>query len=163
MAEYISQQCSPTATPSTLARVDYLLNNLGNKLENTIKAYFAENPEGETVTLAVFKLLSHTELLKLTTQYGKTLNQIKQDIGVAIPIIGSKIYSADKFHTYRHLKTRRNASRRTPVQYRKLVDVDSYTPHRLKDVPTIEALFGMVSSTADGVEYQNQVRSEQER
>ena len=160
MAAFINQKISPTETKRTLSRVNYLLESIGDHLEVLIKEYYLNNPNGETVTLEVFKTLGKLEIVRLAKEFGKKAEEVKKDIGIAIPIIGARLYSAKKFQTYRNVRTGKNSLRKTPVKYRRSVDIENYTPHRIKEVPSIELIFGIISSSTDGVMYQDGLRVE---
>ncbi len=160
MAIFINQIKISTETNRTLSRVNYLLETIGNRLELLIQNYFSSNPHGERVTLEVFKMLGKSEIQRLSKKFGKKSEEIKKDIGIAIPIIGARLYSANKFQTYRNTKTGKNSLRKTPVSYRKSVDIMNYTPHRIKEVPTVEHIFGIINSATDGVHFQENLRAE---
>ncbi len=100
------------------------------------------------------------EIQYLSKKYGKKRGEIKKDTGIAIPIIGARLFSANKFQTYRNIKTGKNSLRKIPVSYREHVDISNYTPHRIKDVPTVEHIFGIIDSSTDGVRFQNALRVE---
>lgn len=159
MNTFVNQQDYPSETPRTLSRIEYILLNLKDKLTGIIQAYFEQNPKGEDVTLEVFKQLGGQQAIKaLAQQFDKTPREIKQDIGLAIPIIGARLYPSS-FETYRYLKMRKAYSKKTPVNI-KDSGISSYTPHRLKKKPTIDLVFGCIKSREDGVAYQNKMREE---
>lgn len=160
MAVFVNQKTSATETTRTLSRVNYLLESIGDHLEVLIKDYYLNHPNGETVTLEVFKALGKQEVIRLAKEFGRKIDEVNKDIGIAIPIIGARLYSPKKFQTYRNAKTGKNSLRKTPVKYRKSVDIENYTPHRIKDVPSIELIFGIVCSSTDGVTYQEDLRAE---
>lgn len=160
MATFINQTKISTETNRTLSRVNYLLEAIGGHLEGLIKEYFSNNPNGETVALEVFKTLGRQEIKRLAKEFGRKVEEVKKDIGIAVPIIGARLYSAEKFQTYRNIKTGKNSQRKTPVNYRKTVDIESYTPHRIKEIPTIDHVFGIISSATDGVRYQEDLRAD---
>ncbi len=160
MAAFINQIKISTETTRTLSRVKYLLEAIGGRLEVLIKEYFSNNPNGETVTLEVFKTLGKPEIKRLAKEFGRKVDEVKKDIGMAVPIIGARLYSAEKFQTYRNMKTGKNSQRKTPVNYRRSIDIENYTPHRIKEASTVENIFGIVSSSTDGVKYQEDLRAE---
>jgi len=160
MATFINQIKISTETNRTLSRINYLLEAIGNRLELLIQEYFSNNPNGERVTLEVFKTLGKPEIQHLSKKFGKKTEEIKKDIGIAIPIIGARLYSANKFQTYRNIKTGKNSLRKTPVSYRKSVDIMNYTPHRIEEVPTVEHIFGIINSSTDGIHFQEDLRAE---
>ena len=160
MAAFVNQIKISTETTRTLSRVNYLLDAIGNRLEVSIQEYFFKNPHGETVTLEVFKSIGKSEIRNLSKKFGKKTEEIKKDIGLVVPILGARLYSANKFQTYRNIKTGKNSLRKTPVSYRKSVDILNYTPHRIKDVPTVEHIFGIINSSTDGVDFQADLRVE---
>jgi len=160
MATFINQTKISTETTRTISRINYLLEAIGDHLEVLIKEYFSNNPNGEAVTLEVFKTLGKPEIKRLAKEFGKKVEEVKKDIGMAVPIIGARLYSAEKFQTYRNMKTGKNSQRKTPVNYRRSVDIENYTPHRIKEVPTVDHIFGIISSSTDGVRYQEDLRAE---
>lgn len=160
MATFINQTKISTETTRTLSRVNYLLEAIGDNLERLIKEYFSNNPTGEAVALEVFKTLGKHEIKRLAKEFGRKVEEVKKDIGIAVPIIGARLYSAKKFQTYRNEKTGKNSQRKTPVNYRRSVNIESYTPHRIREVPTVEHIFGIISSSTDGVRYQEDLRAE---
>ena len=105
MATFINQTKISTESTRTLSRINYLLEAIGDHLEVLIKQYFSNNPNGETVTLEVFKTLGKAEIKRLAKEFGRKINEVKKDIGMAVPIIGARLYSAEKFQTYRNMKT----------------------------------------------------------
>jgi len=137
--------------PKTSNRIGYIPLNVMNKLKNYIHAYFEQNPEGEDVTLEVFKQLGGLQGIEaLALQFNKTPDAIKQDIGLAIAIAGKELYP-DSFESV--------GSRKTPVDA-KDSGIHNYTKHRLKKKPTIDLIFGCIQSKEDGVAYQNKMREE---
>ncbi len=160
MAEFINQTNIPTETNRTLSRVNYLLEAIGDHLEILIKEYFSIHPNGETVTLEVFKTLGKSKINRLAKEFGRKAAEVKKDIGIAIPIVGARLYSAEKFQTYRNMKTGKNSSRKTPVADRRIVDIENYTPHRIQEVPTVDNIFGIINSSTDGSIYQEDLRAE---
>ena len=104
MAEYISQAEIPTETQRTRKRIDYL-DFLRDDLATAIKDYFEKKSDGESVTLFVFKRLGKQKIIDIANKFGKTVDLVKQDIGTAIPIVGSQLYSAKKlFYVSGHEK-----------------------------------------------------------
>jgi len=159
MNKFVSQQRYPSKTPRTLNRTGYILLNLGDKIKKIIQTYFEQNPDGESVTLEVFKQLGGLQGIEtLAQQFNKTPDVIKQDIGLAIPIIGAELYP-DSFETCRDFKTGKACSRKTPINA-KDSGIHNYTKHRLQEKPTIDLIFGCIKSKEDGVAYQNKMREE---
>lgn len=137
--------------PKTSNRIGYIPLNIMNKLKNYIHAYFDQNPDGEDVTLEVFKQLGGLQGIEiLAQQFNKTTDAIKQDIGLAISIIGKELYP-DSFESI--------GSRKTPIDAKES-GIHNYTKHRLKKKPTIDLIFGCIQSKEDGVAYQNKIREE---
>lgn len=159
MNKSISQQRYPSNTPRTSSRIEYIILNLKDKLKSIIQLYFDQNPKGEDVTLEVFKQLGGLQGIEaLAQQFNKTPDVIKQDIGLAIPIIGAELYP-DSFETCRDFKTGKACSRKTPINA-KDSGIHNYTKHRLQEKPTIDLIFGCIQSKEDGVAYQNKMREE---
>lgn len=159
MNTFISQQRYSSKTPRTLSRIEYILLNLKDKIKNIIQVYFEQNPDGEDVALEVFKQLNERQgIANLASQFNKSVDTIKQDIGLAIPIIGAELYP-DRFATYRNMKTWKTCSRKVPINA-KDSGIHNYTKHRLIQKPTIDLIFGCTKSKEDGVAYQNKMREE---
>ena len=159
---FISQAQISTGSPRNSSRVYYLQKELRGDLEQWIEDYFLQNPTGDAVTLDVFKKLGRAKIQGLIEKTGFSLGRIKQDIGMAIPIIGAQLFSPETFFTYRNVKTGQSSQRQTSRADREATYLVSYTPHRVIGVPTIKHIFGMVPTTTDGVQYQNELRREEQ-
>lgn len=160
MAIFISQREIPSETPRTRTRVQYIRDDIGAKLKDLIRYYYKNNPEGETVTLEIFKALGQEKIIDISGRYHKTVNEIKRDIGLAIPILGAQIFSPENFLTYRNENNGKNSLRKTPTIYRENVIITNYTPHKLFRSPLIDSIFGIVASSTDGQQFQNKMREE---
>ena len=160
MALYVSQRDFPSETPRTQTRIKYIRDDIGAIITGLIQDYFTKHPEGENVTLEVFKALGQEKVVEISNRYHKTIDEIKRDIGLSIPIFGAQIFSPDNFLTYRNEKNGKNSLRKTPAIYRSKVIITNYTPHKIKKSPSIDSVFGIVVSSTDGRQYQNRIREE---
>jgi hypothetical protein len=157
MPKFINHNQVSANTPKITARIQYLLKDpLSGTVEKLIKQYFKQHPEGETVTVSVFKGIG-----KLNT-FAKRLNRptslLKRDIGILISLKGEQLFGPIVFQTLRNPATMKNSSRRVPKSEKRFVDIDNYTPHILSKNTSIDGLFGCVISDTDGIDVQNEFR-----
>ena len=112
MALYVSQRDFPSETPRTQTRIKYIRDDIGVIITDLIREYFTKHPDGENVTLEVFEALGQEKVVEISNRYHKTIDEIKRDIGLSIPIFGAQIFSPENFLTYRNEKNGKNSLRR---------------------------------------------------
>ncbi len=158
MATFISHNRISADSPKNAKRVSYLSNDsISKQIETIMSSYFQQHPEGEEVTLEVFKGIG--SLQGLAQRFGKTVFSLKQDLGLLVSIKGEHLFGKACFQTLRNASTGKNSIRRVPVKIRSTLGLENYTPHRISRNSNIGDLFGCIPSTIDGVEVQNEMRS----
>lgn len=148
MPVFLMQRSRPSRTPRTLGRIAYLEKAFDRAaVEAEIRRYFSEqrakgNQTPEEVTLAVLAFLGKDRLLRAGA--GRSLDRLKQDVGLWVPIILSEMFGADKVSTARKDSGGAAAPRRKPRSgWAQLDWVSNFTPHRvLEGQPT----YGEVSA-----------------
>ncbi len=130
MAKFVPQSISPSTNPRTRTRTDYLAP-FRDEIERIIHAYYAERPEGETVTLAVLRELGEDRLSAIGGQ--REFGTVKQDVGLYVPILLVDVYGAQNVLTYRNDDGQSVSTRSARGE---LPWVNKFTPHRvIHDAP----------------------------
>ncbi|MCX5796613.1 MAG: hypothetical protein NTY77_14055 [Elusimicrobia bacterium] len=130
MYTWISQRRFSSRTARTVERTRYL-ESLRGDLERAIRHYFERDPRGEQVTLACLAAVGKEEAQNIARHNGRTLDGVKQDIGLYVAILLGDLFQLEGVETYRDGKTLRNATRSRPPRWNELAWVSKYTPHRL--------------------------------
>lgn len=136
MPVFVAQRSKPSRTTRTLGRVAYLENAFDRAaVEREIRRYFAEerangNAAPEDVTLAVLAFLGKEPLLAAGA--GRSMDRVKQDVGLWVPIILSEMFGEDNVYTARTAPKGPAAPRRRPrARWEQLDWVSNFTPHRV--------------------------------
>jgi hypothetical protein len=127
---WVSQERFSSRNARTVERTRYLENDRG-VIEKAIRSYFREDPRGEQVTLAGLDALGEDRVHELTRLHHKSVDTIKQDIGLFVAIVLGELYKPAGIETYRDERTMRNATRARSPRWTGLTWVSKYTPHRL--------------------------------
>ena len=132
MAEFISQESKPSNTARTQQRTAFL-ESLDNDIQSHILDYYRLNPWGYQVTLQVLFDLGKEKIESLVQEHKRSLGEIKQCLGLRIPILLCDLIGEENVLTYRDTKTLKNSKRPLPSDYKELSGwVSSYTPHMIK-------------------------------
>jgi hypothetical protein len=130
MAEFVSQTKVPSTTARTLERTA-VIGPLDAPIRETITAYLNEEPEGTQATLRVLSSLGKAALMRLAKASGRTLSEIKQCVGMRVPILLVQMFGADEVATYRDPTTRKASTRSRSANWPDLSWVSRYTPHQV--------------------------------
>lgn len=130
MYTWISQRRFSSRTARTVERTRYL-ESLRDGLVREIRNYFERDPRGEQVTLACLAAVGREDAQHIARHNGRTLDGVKQDIGLYVAILLGDLFQLEGVETYRDENTLRNATRSRPPRWRELAWVSKYTPHRL--------------------------------
>lgn len=130
MYKWISQRDRPSRNARTVERTKYL-EFLRGELERTIRNYFERDPRGEQVTLACLAAVGRQGARDIARHNRRTLDGVKQDIGLYVAILLGELFRLEGVETYRDENTLRNATRSRPPRWNELTWVSKYTPHRL--------------------------------
>lgn len=131
-SDWVPQSEYNTSTERVLERVRYLREPLEECLTQAIQAYFASKGplEDKTkVTLACLDAVGVTRFNALSTQFRRSRNALKQDIGLFVPVLLVSLFGADNVQTYRNTSTRKASTRSNT--WPGLDWVTRYTPHRI--------------------------------
>lgn len=138
MSVFESQRSKPSRTNRSLGRIAYLEKAFDRPaVEDAIRRYFADqkakgNETPEEVTLAVLAFLGKDQLLKAGA--GRTLDRVKQDVGLWVPIILGEMFGEDNVYTARKESGGAAAPRRKPTAGWDALDwVSNFTPHRVSE------------------------------
>ncbi|MBI5883871.1 MAG: hypothetical protein HZB91_12300 [Elusimicrobia bacterium] len=107
------------------------LESLRGDLEREIRNYFERDPRGEQVTLTCLAAVGKEGARNIARHNGRTLDGVKQDIGLYVAILLGDLFQLEGVETYRDENTLRNATRSRPPRWNELAWVSKYTPHRL--------------------------------
>lgn len=130
VATFVPQSKRPSSTTRARERTSYLREHR-QLIEDAMTTYFADNPHGEQVTLAVLRALGPTRL-KAAARRVRTLDTVKQDVGLLVPIVLCELVGDENVETYRDPNSGRSSARAIPAAWADLQALLSrYTPHRL--------------------------------
>ena len=152
MPVFEAQRSKPSRTPRTLGRIAYLEKAFDRgAVVKEIRRYFADqqalgNNTPEEVTLAVLSFLGKDSLLKAGS--GRSIERVKQDVGLWVPIILGEIFGEEKVYTARKESGGAAAPRRKPrARWAELDWVGNFTPHRVsEEQPTYGEVEGTLPS-----------------
>jgi hypothetical protein len=126
-AKFVSQTKISSTTTRSVERTAYLKPHRP-VVVGAVCAYFAAEPQGEQVTLAVLRAL-RPHLEPPQANASGTLNQ---DIGLFVAIVLCQLVGPDNVETYRDPKSGRSSARTVSTAWADLQGlVSRYTPHRL--------------------------------
>ena len=125
MAEWVKQSNRPSDTTSALGRTRYLAE-LDREIDELVEEYFADRPDGETVTPFVLTRLGKARLESFIGR--RKLGTVKQDVGRRIPIRMNELYTRDRVLTYRGSGGQPSTR---PVPSDMASWIGKFTPHRL--------------------------------
>ncbi len=126
MAQWVSQRQCSSITKESRQRTAYLMPAL-QEVEKGIRDYFAQNKNGEEVTLAVLKCIGKQRLQALAGNM--SFNRAKQDLGLFVAMILDDLYGNNFIYTFRRDDQKTVSERKN--NWPDLPWVNSYTPHRL--------------------------------
>lgn len=126
MSKFVSQDVFPSGTTRARNRVRYL-SGLRPDVEEAVRAYFAANPNGEEVTVAVATAVGQQRFQAAAP--GKSVDDLKRDLGLFVAITVADMYPPARVLTYRG-EDGVTASTR-PVRRSAATWIANYTPHRL--------------------------------
>lgn len=138
MPLFEAQRSKSSRTTRTLGRIAYLEKAFDRAaVEKEIRRYFTRQRAGgndapEEVTLAVLSFLGKEPLLKAGG--GRSMDRVKQDVGLWVPIILSEMFGEDRVYTARKESGGPSAPRRKPRGgWSELDWVSNFTPHRVSE------------------------------
>lgn len=127
MAKWVKQSFCTSKTKSSQTRTSYLAPEK-DVVDQIIKNYFEKEPNGELVTVEVLKKLGKDRVEHYITDQ-RTINRVKQDLGLFIAIRLTEIYEASNILTYREDNCKNVSLRYAPVGTPEWIR--KFTPHRL--------------------------------
>ncbi|WNG56537.1 hypothetical protein F0U59_18575 [Archangium gephyra] len=126
MARWFPQSVSPSVSKGTRQRTAYL-DPLLPRINDSIRDYLAQHPDGEEVTLAVLRALGRDLLVSL--QGEEKLDRTKQDVGLKVAICLVDLFGASRVLTFRENDGKAPSTR--DAKRAGLDWVARYTPHRV--------------------------------
>lgn len=129
MAKWIPQSEVSSITPAARRRTGYLHPLLSDVIL-IIDNYIKQNPDEEDVTLEVLEQIGQTRLQQVDP--GKSLDRIKQDLGLLTAQTLVDMYGAMRVESLRRPDEKAASTRRN--RRKKLNWVKTYTPHRILDI-----------------------------
>jgi hypothetical protein len=130
LSEFIPQATVRSTTARTLERTAFL-EPLDAQMRAIITAYFRQEPEGTQVTLAVLSGLGKARLKRLEKESKRTFDEVKQCVGLKVPILLAKMFGDDHVATYRDPATKKASTRSRSANWPDLAWVSRYTPHQV--------------------------------
>lgn len=128
MPEFISQARYRSGTSRTAQRTAFLAP-LDARIRRLIQEYFASTPAGSQVTLYVLQGLQRAALADFARLHRRTLGEVKQCVGLRVPILGAQMAGHDNWETYRDETTNKWPTRSRSKDWMNLGWVSRYTPH----------------------------------
>ncbi len=141
---WVKQTAVSTTNPRNLSRTDWLAP-LSGAIRAAIESYFAEQPEGEEVTLAVFDAIDMAALEDVIAHRDE--DAARRELGLRVPIELVAMYGAERVETLRKKDLRGAAPRRAHRDWPR-----NYTPHRV--LPVREEL-GLKTDIRMGSEFES--------
>jgi hypothetical protein len=108
-----------------------VLTAFGPALRRAIGQYFEVEPAGSHVTLAALDEVGQPAAQAYARERRTTLDRVKQDIGLAVPILLTRLAGSANVATYRDVRTNRPSTRTRTDSWPRLTWVSRYTPHRV--------------------------------
>ena len=131
MPDYIPQTMVPSTNARTEERSRPVFKTFELQMRSAIGTYFAAEPGGTQVTLAVLNAIGLPAVRNFALEHRTTLDRTKQDLGLAVPILLARLAGAENVATYRD--GRRPSTRTRSQSWPSLNWVSRYTPHRVTD------------------------------
>jgi len=131
VADFIKQSIYSSDSARTRQRTAFL-EDVRSTIEMGIAEYLEKHPNGEQITLHVLDTLGEAWARHLATDRQWTLEEIKQAIGLYVPIVLCDMFGPDKVETLRQEDSKANSTRKVTKDFPKLTGwVTAYTPHRV--------------------------------
>ena len=107
------------------------LASLESDVRQLATRYFAANPGGTEVTLAVLDGLSQPRLAQLARTTGRSMDTVKKDLGLLVVLVLIDLFGPSRVETLRHATSGKNSTRSRTARWPDLGWVARYTPHRI--------------------------------
>lgn len=127
------QSVKPSTTARSRERTAWL-RPLRATFVEAIRAYYAQEPDGEQVTLACLRAVGPVALREAGGAIGRGEQEVKMDAGLYVPMVLAALAGAENVATYRDEITGKNSTRPRSSRWFDLDWVSSYTPHRVNDL-----------------------------
>ena len=106
---WLSQAGCPSRNPRSVERRHYLRRLFSGILREAIYKYYKElstEDKGTKITLACSQHISRERIAQLSVSSEKNFST-KQDVGLLVPILQTKLFGAENVENYRYEETRR--------------------------------------------------------
>ncbi len=131
MPDYVPQTIVPSTNARTEERSRLVMKAFEPQMRTAIGAYFAAEPGGAQVTLAVLEAIGLPAVRNFATEHRTTVVRTKQDVGLAVPILLARLAGPENVATFRDGK--RPSTRTRSQSWPRLSWVSRYTPHRVNE------------------------------
>jgi hypothetical protein len=131
MPDYVPQTTVSSTTARTEERSRLVFKAFEPQMRTAIASYFASEPGGTQVTLAVLEAIGLPAVRNFALEHRTTVDRTKQDLGLAVPILLVRLAGPENVATFRD--GRRPSTRTRSQSWPRLNWVSRYTPHRLTE------------------------------